>query len=244
MAFFTRGDVTIHYEEFGTGYPVLLFSPGLMRSTIERWDHMELQPRAVLTEGYRLIAMDQRNAGRSTAPITPSDSWSDYAQDAIGLIDHLGLESLAFWGRCIGPSFALKVLEQLGDRASRVTALIDHAPIGLTATNRGHFMHGFYEWAEELPNGTFAQAVSIDPTVASFCENMFGTDFVFSVTRDFVRTVRTPMLVLPGRDLAHPEEIGLETAKLAPNAELRMGWYDDVESAGNVVRAFLVQHAA
>jgi pimeloyl-ACP methyl ester carboxylesterase len=242
VAFFTRGDVTIHYEEFGTGYPVLLFSPGLMRSTIERWDHMELKPRSVLTEGYRLIAMDQRNAGRSTAPIAPSDSWSDYARDAIGLIDHLGLDSLAFWGRCIGPSFALKVLELLGDRASRVTALIDHAPIGLTATNRGHFMHGFYQWAEELPTGTFAQAVSIDPTVASFCENMFGTDFVFSVTRDFVRTLHTPMLVLPGRDLAHPEEIGLETAKLAPNAELRTGWYDDIDAAGNAVRVFLADH--
>src|SRR6185312_4297236 len=145
MPVYTRGEVSIHYEEFNaaSGYPVLLFAPGLMRSTITRWDAMELQPRGVLTEGYRLIAMDQRNAGESRAPITASDSWTDYAQDAIGLIDHLGLERFAMWGRCIGPSFAMKALELLGPRADRVSALIDHAPIGLTPTNRGHFMHGF-----------------------------------------------------------------------------------------------------
>ena len=60
MPFFTRGEANIHYEEFGTGYPVLLFSPGLMRSTVERWDHMELRPRDVLTSGYRLIARPRR----------------------------------------------------------------------------------------------------------------------------------------------------------------------------------------
>jgi hypothetical protein len=62
------------------------------------------------------------------------------------------------------------------------------------------------------------------------CENLFGSDFVFSVGRDFVRSLRTPTLVLPGRDLAHPEEIALETARLAPN------------TAANTVRAFLQAH--
>ena len=167
---------------------------------------------------------------------------AEYAADALGLIEHLGLERMAFWGRCIGPSFGMKVLELMGTDAHRVTALIDHAPIGLNPINRGHFMHGFYEWAEELPEGTFAQAVSIDPVCASFCENMFGTDFVFSVSRAFVQQLQTPLLVLPGRDLAHPEEIALETAQLAPHAEVRMGWQDDVAAAGAAVRAFLEAH--
>ena len=180
MPFFTRGEVSIHYQEFGAGYPVLLFAPGLMRSSVSRWERTDLKPREVLTDGYRLIAMDQRNAGDSRAPIKATDGWADYAQDAIGLIQHLGLDTLAVWGRCIGPSFCMKVIEQLGSQSDRVTAFIDHAPIGLTAINRGHFMHGFYQWAEELPAGTFAEAVSMDPTCASFCENLFGGDFVFS----------------------------------------------------------------
>jgi hypothetical protein len=123
-----------------------------------------------------------------------------------------------------------------------VTAFVDHAPIGLTAINRGHFMHGFYQWAEELPAGTFPEPVSLDPTCASVCENLFGGDFVFSVGRDFVRSMQTPTLVLPGRDLAHPEEIALETARLAPNAQVRMGWQDDLPSAGEAVRSFLAAH--
>jgi pimeloyl-ACP methyl ester carboxylesterase len=234
-------DIAIHFEEYGdpAGFPVLLFAPGLMRSSASRWDRTDLVPRKVLGNAYRVIAMDQRNAGESKAPITATDSWADYADDAIGLIDHLGLQRLAVWGRCIGPSFCMKVIEQLGNAANRVTGLVDHAPIGLAATNRGHFMHGFYQWAEELPAGTFAEPAGMDPIAAAFCENMFGPDFVFSVSRAFVERMQTPTLVLPGRDLAHPQAIALETAQLAPKAELKMGWQDDLDAAGEAVRAFL-----
>jgi pimeloyl-ACP methyl ester carboxylesterase len=245
MPTFTRdAEITIHYEEYGdpAGFPVLLFAPGLMRSSASRWDRTDLVPRRVLGNSYRVIAMDQRNAGESKAPITATNSWADYADDAIGLIDHLGLDRLAFWGRCIGPSFAMKVLQQLGPQSTKVSALIDHAPIGLTATNRGHFMHGFYQWAEELPEGTFDEPAGMDPIAAALCENLFGTDFVFSVPRSFVESMHTPTLVLPGRDLAHPEAIALETAQLAPNAELKMGWQDDLESASESVRSFLAAH--
>jgi pimeloyl-ACP methyl ester carboxylesterase len=239
MSFYERGDVRIHYQELGSGYPVLLFAPGLMRSSHEIWLRQDLKPHELLPDSFRVISMDQRNAGASTAPIKATDSWVDYARDAVGLIDHLGLERLHVWGRCIGPSFAMKVLEQLGDRASMITAFIDHAPIGLNATNRGHFMHGFYEWAEELPQGTFPGPASFDPTAASLCENLFGGEFVFSVSRDFVRTIKTPMLILPGRDLAHPEETAMETARLVPHAQVRERWYDDLPAAGQAVKDFL-----
>ncbi len=243
MPKFERGNVVIHYEEFGSGYPVLLFAPGLMRSSIGIWQRQDVKPIELLSGEYRVIAMDQRNAGESRAPITATDSWTDYAEDAIGLIDHLGLTKLHMWGRCIGPSFAMKVIEMLGRDRDRVTALVDHAPIGLSGTNRGHFMHGFYQWAEELPAGTVVDGpIGISPVIASFCENLFGGDFVFSVSRDFVRTLTTPMLVLPGRDLAHPEAVALETAELAPNAEVKIGWQTDLDATGTAVRAFLKAH--
>jgi pimeloyl-ACP methyl ester carboxylesterase len=243
MPVFTNGEVKIHYEEYGQGYPVLLFAPGLMRSAGALWQRQELNPIDLLAGDYRIIAMDQRNAGESTAPIEATDGWADYARDAIGLIDHLGLERLAVWGRCIGPSFCMRVIQELGDRSGMISALVDHAPIGLTATNRGHFMHGFYQWAEELPRGTFAEPVGIDPTCAAVCEALFGSDFVFSVSREFVSAMQTPMLVLPGRDLAHPEEVALETARLAPNAKLRMGWQQDLPATGEAIRSFLATHS-
>jgi hypothetical protein len=103
-------------------------------------------------------------------------------------------------------------------------------------------MHGFYQWAEELPEGTFAEPVSIDPICAAFCENLFGSDFVFSVSREFVRHLPTPLLVLPGQDLAHPEAVAVETAELAQKADFKMGWQDDLAGAGEAVRSFLEAH--
>jgi len=38
----------------------------------------------------------------------------------------------------------------------------------------------------------------------NFGDNMFGGEFVFSVSREFVRQCRTPLLVMPGDDPPHP----------------------------------------
>jgi pimeloyl-ACP methyl ester carboxylesterase len=242
MPVFTNGDVRIHYEESGSGYPVLLFAAGLMRSSIPMWERLTPTPAATLSDGFRVIAFDQRNAGSSRAPIRSSDSWTDYALDAIALIDHLGLDSVHVWGRCIGPSFIMKLLEVLGPDSRRITAFVDHDPIGLSGVNRGHFMHGFYGWTEELPAEVKPTQAGADVIIASFCENMFGGDFVFSVPRDFVRTLETPMLVLPGHNLAHPEPIAIETARLARNCELRLGWHTDPDGTAVAIRDFLTAH--
>ena len=126
MPFFARTpDISIHYEEFGdpAAFPVLLFAPGLMRSTITRWEHMDLVPRKVLGNAYRVIAMDQRNAGESKAPITATDTWADYASDAIGLIDHLGLDAPGVLGPLYRP-----VLRHESTRAHGTRVHQSHGP--------------------------------------------------------------------------------------------------------------------
>ena len=57
-----------------------------------------------------------------------------------------------------------------------------------------------------------------DAALGSFRERMYGGDFVFSVTRDFVRKCTHPLMVLAGDDLYHPAPISSEIASLAPNA--------------------------
>ena len=47
-------------------------------------------------------------------------------------------------------------------------------------------------------------------------------DFVFTVTRDFVRSCQTPVLILPDDVPAHPYAVAMEAAMLAPNAEVSM----------------------
>ena len=95
MPSFERGQTKLYYEETGTGFPILLFAPGGMRSAIGFWENSPWNPIKVLSPHFRVIAMDQRNAGRSTAPVTAGDGWHTYADDHVALLDHLGVADAA-----------------------------------------------------------------------------------------------------------------------------------------------------
>jgi hypothetical protein len=77
---------------------------------------------------------------------------------------------------------------------------------------------------------------------------MYGAnpDFVFTVTRDFVRNCRTPILVLPDDVPAHPYAVAMETVQLAPNAEVSIyPWKESseqIQQAVSHVRRFLRAH--
>ena len=63
--------------------------------------------------------------------------------------------------------------------------------------------------------------------VDTFLTNMYGgprADFVYTVTRDFVRSCQTPILVLPDDVPGHPYAVAMETVHLAPNAQVRFRW--------------------
>ena len=88
MPEYKRDKTILYYEVYGEGYPVVLFAPGGMRSSIDFWKNSEWNPITALSSNFKVIAMDQRNAGRSIAPITASDSWKVYTEDHIALLDH------------------------------------------------------------------------------------------------------------------------------------------------------------
>ena len=74
MPFFERGDVKLYYEIHGEGFPVLLFAPGGMRSAVSFWDKSEFRAISELSSDFRVIALDQRNAGQSFAPVSANGS--------------------------------------------------------------------------------------------------------------------------------------------------------------------------
>jgi hypothetical protein len=84
--------------------------------------------------------------------------------------------------------------------------------------------------------------------VDAFLSKMYrsNADFVFTVTRDFVRACQTPILVLPDDTPPHPYEVAMEVAHLAPNAEVSIyPWKDSKEhlqQAVTHVRTFLRAH--
>jgi pimeloyl-ACP methyl ester carboxylesterase len=241
MATYQRGDTSIYYEEHGTGFPLLLLAPGGMNSTIDFWGRMPINPIDEFKNEFRVVAMDQRNAGRSSGPLPLVDPWGDHVADQLGLMDHLGIDRFLVIGCCIGCSYILKQIELA---PQRVLAGILMQPIGLDHTNPGSFAPRIYkDWGADLVE---KRSDITSDMIETFGQAMWSGDFVFTVTREFLKTVDTPLLVLPGVDMAHPTGIGLEVAELLPNGELHQPWRDPPEAVPGTVarmRQFLQSHA-
>lgn len=236
MAIFERDGAQIHYEVRGEGPPVLLIAPGGMRSSRAAWQRSPWDPMA-LADRFRVIAMDQRNAGASTAPICGDDGWSTYTADQMGLLDHLGIERFGVVGMCIGGPYIMGLVRAAPER---VAAAVLMQPIGLQG-NRKAFFDLFDAWAEELRDAH----PEADPGAwESFRNNMFGGDFMFGASRDDVAACRAPLLVLMGNDLYHPQSISRAVAELAPRATLIERWKepDHLEATDQAIRSFLTEH--
>jgi pimeloyl-ACP methyl ester carboxylesterase len=238
MPTFKRADVSLYYEEYGTGYPILLFAPGGMRSSIGFWANSPFDPTKELASNFRVIAMDQRNAGKSSAPSAASDGWDTYTADHIALLDHLGIKQCHVMGGCIGGSYSLGIIKAA---PTRITAAVLQNPIGLSPRNRDLFFAMFDGWAQALKP---EHPKLDDSALREFRDRMYGTDFVFNVSRDFVRSCKTPMLILCGNDDYHPKETSKEIAALAPNADLVEHWKtpDVIGTTVKRVRDFLLAH--
>ena len=75
-----------------------------------------------------------------------------------------------------------------------MTAAVLQNPIG-HADNRDVFANLVQTWAK----GIREQRPEIEERILKrFGDNMFGGDFVFSVSREFVQQCRTPLLFMPG----------------------------------------------
>jgi len=233
-----RGDISIEYQVHGGGYPLLLLAPGGMRSSASFWERAPFNPITEFARQYRVIAMDQRNAGGSRAPVSGADGWHSYAEDQLALLDELKVERCHLHGGCIGGAFALALIARAPERFS---AAVLQQPIGYSGTNRQTFYELFDGWAAELKQARpDVSAEALPP----FRSNMYDGDFVFSVSRESVATSPVPLLVLRGNDVYHPAPISEEIAHLAPHAELIHDWKtgEDLPRAVARVREFLSEH--
>ncbi len=238
MATFERDDISLYYEIHGEGFPILLFAPGGMRSAVSFWRGSEWDPIEALSPHFQVIAMDQRNAGQSKAPVSASDGWHTYTADHIALLDHLGIEKTHLMGGCIGGPYSFGVIEQAPER---VAAAVLQQSIGDSGSNRELFHAMFDQWADDGLKASMPTVSEAD--WASFRSNMFDGEFVYNVSRESVAGCTTPLLVLMGSDPYHPEATSREIARLAPNAELVERW-KDAPKDGTVERvvAFLKAH--
>ena len=119
MPFYEKGDVRIHYEEAGSGFPVLFIPGGGLNSNISYLTGFP--PFNVMEEfkgEYRCITMDLRNAngGRSSGPLEIDRPWDAYTDDQLGLMDYLGCQEFMVMGFCIGGPFIWNMLRRASDR--------------------------------------------------------------------------------------------------------------------------------
>ncbi|MGH3867632.1 MAG: alpha/beta fold hydrolase [Pseudonocardiaceae bacterium] len=235
MAILELGDARIHYSEHGSGFPVLVLAPGGMRSAAAFWERTPWNPIAELATTHRVIVMDQRNAGASTAPVTGTESWATYTADHLALLDHLGVDRFHVAGMCIGGPFVLGLLQAKPQRVTRAVVL---QPIGLDG-NREAFRERFDEWAAELA----PQHPEAGPAEwAAYRESLYGgEDVLFSVPESFLATITAPLLVLQGDDLPHPRSASRLLASTVPGATLVERWKDpaDLPAARATIAKFL-----
>jgi pimeloyl-ACP methyl ester carboxylesterase len=233
---FVHDDTSIYFEERGAGFPLLLIAPGGMRSAIEYWAAAAVNPWASYADDFRLVAMDQRNAGQSRGPLDAGDPWGAYAADQLGLLDHLGIGRFLVMGCCIGGSYILKLIEQAPDR---VVAAVLEQPIAVDDSNLELFEGIRRPWADQL----LGTRSDLDArTMEEFLAAMWRDDFVVSVSKGVVAACPSPLLVLPGVDDYHPTAAGREIATLAPHAQLLEPWKDTPEQSTDAVQRFLLAH--
>ena len=218
FSFYEKGNVRIRYQEVGSGFPLLVTPGGGLNSRIGNWQRAVINAMEVFKNDFRCITMDQRNAtgGESTGPVPVEDPWNAFADDQLGLMDHLGIHQFFFFGNCIGGSFALKLMERAPER---VVAGVLSQPVGHRPENPDvMYNSGLDGWATEFR--ARRPEVSMD-TIERYLHNLYRVqpDFVYSVSRDFARTCQTPMLVLPDDTPAHAYQTAIDIASLAPNAE-------------------------
>jgi len=247
MPFYDRGAVRIHYEEAGSGPPLLIIPGGGLNSAIPFVrEKGPFDAMAAFSDAYRCITMDLRNAdgGQSSGPLEIDRPWDAHADDQLGLMDHLGIREFLVLGFCIGGPFIWNLLQRA---PGRIRAAVLAQPSGF----RPEMPTLFYDtnmagWGPAL----VARRPEISMAmVEAFLDRMYrqNADFVFTATRDFVRGCRTPLLVLPDDIPAHPFAVAMESALLAPNAQVSL--YPWKEPKGRLplalrhMRMFLAAHS-
>ena len=242
MPIFQNGPVKIHYEEAGAGFPLLVIPGGGLNATIAGLANHAFNPLEEFRSTNRVIALDLRNANGSPSdgPLEAERTWDVLTDDQLALMDHLGIDRFMVLGFCIGGPLIWNLLKRTGDRI--VSAILVH-PSGYSSSAPNIFFNNnIAGWAPEFikrrPDVTMEM-------VTDYLNNMYTkrADFVFTVDRDFVRNCKTPVLVLPDDIPAHPYAAAMETALLAPNAQVSLyPWKENerkIQLALNHINSFI-----
>src|SRR6202040_2179563 len=219
VGFYEKGNLRLRYAEIGSGFPLLATPGGGLNSRVSNWPTAVINIVEEFKNDFRVITMDQRNAtnGGSNGPVPVDNPWDTFADDQLGVMDHLDIRQFFFFGNCIGGPFAMKLMERA---PQRVVAAILSQPVGHNPAQPDYMYDaGKTVWAKELRERKPDVSMEI---IEKYLHDLYRVrpDFVYSVSREFAKSCDTPMLVLPDDIVAHPLVASVDVASLCPNAEI------------------------
>ena len=236
MPFYEKGNTRIHYEDVGSGYPLLIIPGGGLNSKIDFYTLTSpFHASKELMSEYRCITPDLRNApeGKSSGPLEVDRPWDSHTDDQLGLMEHLGFKKFLVMGFCIGGPFIWNLLKRAPER---IVAAVISQPSGLRPeAPTMSYDNNLKGWGPQIC--AMRKDINMEQ-VEKFLRNMYmDKDFVYTVSRDFVKSCKTNVLIMPDDVPAHPYVVAMESARLAPNAEVCLyPWKDSKENIALALR--------
>ena len=226
MPMLKRADAEIHYEIHGAGFPILLYAPGGLKSEMHHVGRLlaglsqRLSVDGSAHGAHRQVHRHRHGPAqrRQVGGRRQARPWLAHFRRRPSRADGPSrLQEVPRHGRLHRRQLLLR-----GDRAGarprrRRRAAEPDRPVG-EPRQLGRRGQGLWR------DGARRDPSISQETINSFGRNMFGSDFVFSVTRDFVKNCRTPLYLQPGTDKPHPAHTSAEIAELAPNIEVQKDW--------------------
>jgi non-heme chloroperoxidase len=218
-----QADIEIHYNDHGTGRPVVLIHGYPLDGN--SWERQE---RVLLAQGYRCISYDRRGFGRSSQPTVGYD-YDTFAADLKALLDHLALDQdVVLAGFSMGTGEVTRYLGTYGSEGVSKAALFGVIPPFLLQTDDNpkgvdgqvfedikaaivkdryayfkEFLDNFYNVdvlgpdriSDQAWQASFNVAVASSPYASYVCVNTWMTDF-----RDDLPKIDVPTLVVHGTE--------------------------------------------
>jgi non-heme chloroperoxidase len=212
--------IEIHYEDHGSGQPVVLIHGYPLDGN--SWERQE---RELLAAGYRCTSYDRRGFGRSSQPTVGYD-YDTFAADLSALLDRLDVHDVVLCGFSMGTGEVTRYLGRYGTERVCKAALLGAIPPFLlkTADNPAgvdgqvfedikaaivkdryayfkDFLNNFYNVdvlgpdriSDQAWQASFEVAAASSPYATYACVDTWLTDF-----REDLSKIKIPTLVLHG----------------------------------------------
>jgi pimeloyl-ACP methyl ester carboxylesterase len=183
-------DASIFFAQFGKGPPVLLLHGGLANSNY--WGHQITH----LANDFTVIAMDTRGHGRSPL-LSRALSYSLFAKDAVGLLDHLNVAQVSIVGWSDGAITGLQLAVSAPERVSRLFAFgANSSPDGLKPSGANSRAFASYAARRRAEYGELSQHPERWTQLVDGLRLMWRREPNFT-THD-LQTVRSPTIISDG----------------------------------------------